>query len=347
MRAKSLPSLFTSLLLAMALTLSNGCSRSREIRLTGRTMGTTYHIKVLAEPSYRPDKLQERVAWRLEQINRSMSTFRPDSEISRFNKLTDTQKTLKVSEDFWRVLETARSVYALTRGAWDGTVYPLINLWGFTNGRPPAHLPSRSRIAVILPQVGFHHIRMLPGRRLQKDDPRVQLDLASIAKGYGVDCIAALIRAEGFSDFLVEIGGEVVASGRRRDGQPWQVGVSRPEPGDSPDDVYRVLALTNSSLATSGDYRNFFEIDGRLYSHVIDPRTGYPVNNGVVSVSVITPTCTLADGLATGIMVMGPQKGLDMINRFDNAECLIVVKNPDGRLVDFYSKNFKQFINAD
>ncbi len=144
---------------------------------------------------------------------------------------------------------------------------------------------------------------------------------------------------------MVEIGGEVLASGRRRDGRPWQVGISRPEAGDAPDDVYRVLSLTDRALATSGDYRNFFEIDGQHYSHIIDPRTGYPVNNHVVSVSVVAPTCTLADGLATGIMVMGPQKGVAMVNGLDDVECLIVVRKPDGSLTDFYSKNFRRFLN--
>jgi len=329
--------------LLLALALADGCSHRRVIRLTGSTMGTTYHIQVLADAYYRPEKLQERIAWRLEQINRSMSTYRTDSEISRFNALDTCSQTLKISEDFWKVLETARTVYTLTRGAWDGTVYPLIKLWGFGGSQPPSRVPSDRQIAAVLPRVGFDHIRMLTGRRLQKNDSQVRLDLGSIAKGYGVDRIAALIRAEGFSNFLVEIGGEVVASGRRGDGKPWQVGVSHPEAGDA--GVYGVLALTDRALATSGDYRSFFEIGGRRYSHVIDPHTGYPVNNHVVSVSVMAPTCTLADGLATGIMVMGPQAGLDMVNGLDNVECLIVIRKPDGRLADFTSKSFKQFLN--
>jgi thiamine biosynthesis lipoprotein len=331
-------------LLLLALALNCGCNRSREVRLSGETMGTTYHIRVVAGASYAVETLRERVAWRLEQINRSMSTFRADSEISRFNALAQGAKPLKVSEDFWQVLEAAHRVYRLTGGAWDGTVYPLIELWGFTKALPPTRVPPRDRIRAALSRVGFDHIRLLPGRRLAKQDPRVELDLASIAKGYGVDRIASLMRAEGLSDFLVEIGGEVLASGRRRDGRPWQVGISRPEAGDDPNDLYRVLSLTDRALATSGDYRNFFEIDGRHYSHVMDPRTGYPVDNHVVSVSVVAPTCTLADGLATGIMVMGPQKGIALVNGLDGVECLIVVRKPGG-LTDFYSKNFRQFLN--
>ncbi len=342
MNRSVLPKALAGLLLVLALNV--GCNRNRESRLAGETMGTTYHIRVVAGASYPIEKLRERVAWRLEQINRSMSTFRADSEISRFNALAAGAKPMKVSEDFWQVLETAQRVYKLTGGAWDGTVYPLIALWGFNGALASHKVPSRDRIEAALSRVGFDRIRLLPGRRITKQGPRVALDLASIAKGYGVDRIASLLRAEGFSDFLVEIGGEVLAAGRRRDGKPWQVGISRPEPGDVPEDVYRVLSLTDGALATSGDYRNFFEIAGRHYSHVIDPRSGYPVDNGVVSVSVVAPTCTLADGLATGLMVMGAQKGIALVDRLDGVECLIVVRKPDGRLVDFYSRNFRRFV---
>ncbi len=332
-------------LAAALVLLAAGCNRGREIRLSGETMGTTYHIRVVSGPSVDIDRLRQRIAWRLEEINRSMSTFRPDSEISRFNALDAGVRGMRVSEDFWNVLETSRRVYRLTGGAWDGTVFPLIELWGFTESMPPRRTPSPERVRAVLARVGFDHILLLPGRRIAKRDPRVELDLASIAKGYGVDRIASLLRAEGFRDFLVEIGGEVLAAGRRRDGKPWRVGISRPEAGDAPDDVYRVLSLTDRALATSGDYRNFFEIDGRHYSHIIDPRTGYPVDNHVVSVSVTAPGCTLADGLATGLMVMGPRRGVALVDGLDGVECLIVVRRRDGTLVDFASRNFRSFLD--
>ena len=333
-----------AVLLAVTLALTAGCNRGREIRLSGETMGTTYHIRVVSGPSVDIDRLRQRIAWRLEEINRSMSTFRPDSEISRFNALGADGRGMRVSEDFWQVLEAARRVYRLTGGAWDGTVFPLVELWGFTHEMPPHSIPSPERVRAALGRVGFEHIRLLPGRRIAKQNPRVELDLASIAKGYGVDRIASLLRAEGFRDFLVEIGGEVLAAGRRRDGKPWRVGISRPEAGDDPDDIYRVLSLTDRALATSGDYRNFFEIDGRHYSHVIDPRTGYPVDNHVVSVSVVAPDCTLADGLATGLMVMGPRRGVALVDGLDGVECLIVVRKRDGTLVNFVSRNFRSFL---
>jgi thiamine biosynthesis lipoprotein len=177
--------------------------------------------------------------------------------------------------------------------------------------------------------------------RLSKTRPSVSLDLASVAKGYGVDAIAALIRNRGFSDYLVEIGGEVYAAGVRIDGQPWRIGINKPDSGAPFDQVYRVVTLQDRAFATSGDYRNYFEIDGRRYAHIIDPRTGYPVSNGVISVSVTAETCALADGLATALVVMGPSAGLDLVNRLPGVECLIITRDDQNRLHDFTSQGFR------
>jgi thiamine biosynthesis lipoprotein len=163
-------------------------------------------------------------------------------------------------------------------------------------------------------------------------------DLNAIAKGFAVDEVSRLISAAGFENYLVEIGGEVYAAGVRPDGKNWRVGINRPQKDATINEVYKAVSIYNQAFATSGDYRNFFEIDGVRYSHVIDPRTGYPVSNGVVSVSIIADNCTLADGLATAIMVMGAEKGIALVNRLDNVECFIIVEKSDGRLVDFYSK---------
>ena len=173
-----------------------------------------------------------------------------------------------------------------------------------------------------------------------KNQAAITLDLNAIAKGYAVDRIAALVAGSGIENYLVEIGGEIFAAGLRPDGNHWRVGINRPKKGAALNAVYRVVSISNRAFATSGDYRNFFEIDGVRYSHVIDPRTGYPVSNGVVSATIIADNCALADGLATAIMVMGPEKGLELVNRLDNVECFIVVEKPTGRLVDFHSDGF-------
>ena len=192
-----------------------------------------------------------------------------------------------------------------------------------------------------MPDIGFENIIVLNPGFLEKKRAAVTVDLASIAKGYGVDEIAALLRSLGFINYLVEIGGEIFAAGYRKNDTRWRIGINRPR-ADAPfDEVYKVVDLHNQAFATSGDYRNFFEVDGIRYSHVIDPRSGYPVANGVVGVSIVADTCTMADGLATAVMVMGGQKGMELIDRLDGVESLIVVEQTDGSLVDYYSKGFE------
>jgi thiamine biosynthesis lipoprotein len=169
----------------------------------------------------------------------------------------------------------------------------------------------------------------------------LHIDLASIAKGYGVDEIVDVIRQNGYHNCLVEIGGEVYASGTARNGEPWRIGINTPHKDASLIDVYKVVSLQDRALATSGDYRNFFEFDGISYSHVIDPKTGYPVKNGVVSVSVQADSCAMADGLATAIMVMGHTEGLKRVNQLKDIECFIIVAGENKNISDYASENFK------
>jgi thiamine biosynthesis lipoprotein len=202
---------------------------------------------------------------------------------------------------------------------------------------PPADAQVASRLA----EVGFAKIEIRDSGALVKRQASVTLDLSSIAKGYGVDQVAALLRAEGFASFIVEIGGEVYAAGARRDGQPWRVAVNRPRVDAAPDEVYGVVALRDQALATSGDYRSYFVRDGVRYSHVIDPKTGRPVTNRVVSVSISAPDCTLADGLATAVMVMGAGPGLELVERLGGVEGFVVTEAPAGRLEDHGSSGFR------
>ena len=332
-------SLVGSSLVGLMVLLTVGCGMQKEVLLSGRTMGTFYHIKVISGYFDDLNGLETKIETRLEEINQSMSTYRPDSEISRFNRLSETE-TMAISADFYAVLEMARGIYAATKGAWDGTVKPLVNLWGFGNAQPLKTAPNPDEISALLARTGFAQLRMLAKGRIGKHTPGLTLDLASIAKGYGAEAIAALIRQAGYRNFLVEIGGEVVAAGRRKDGRPWVVGISRPVPEAAADSVYRAVSLTDGAMATSGDYRNFFEVDGVRYSHVIDPRTGYPVRNRVASASVVAPDCTFADGLATALMVMGAEEGLALVNRLPNVECLILVQTENGQFAEHASAGF-------
>jgi thiamine biosynthesis lipoprotein len=324
------------------LVLLAGCRGRREIRLAGKTMGTTYHITIVGGYFTAVAPLQKAIDERLAAINTSMSTYQPDSTISRFNRLRSVDRAFPIDADFQTVMKVSQTLYRITDGAWDGTLDPLIDLWGFgRTRRPEDRVPSAEEIKALLPLVGFGHIVMDTEGRLHKRLPSVSLDLASVAKGYGVDAVAALIRDRGFTDYIVEIGGEVYAAGTRMDGEAWRVGINKPDPDAPYDQVYRVVHLQDRAFATSGDYRNFFEIDGRRYAHIIDPRTGYPVSNGVVSVSVTADNCVLADGLATALMVMGASPGLDLVDRLEGVECLIITRDTEGRLHDHASRGFR------
>jgi thiamine biosynthesis lipoprotein len=321
-----------------------GCSLQKEVSFSGKTMGTTYHITVVTGYFSSTKDLKDRIDQRLEAINKSMSTFRKDSEISRFNAIQNTGEKFKISDDFFNVMTVAKTVYELTGGAWDGTVRPLENLWGFGNYENKQKIPAPSEITSLLPEIGFNHIEISSDHCLIKKKAPLSLDLASIAKGYGVDQVAELIGTSGIKNFLVEIGGEVFAAGFRKDGKQWRIGINRPQAGSPFDQVYKVVNLHDKGFATSGDYRNYFEAGGQRFSHILDPRNGYPVRNGVVSVSIVADTCTFADGLATAVMVMGHEKGLERVNSIDHTECLIVVRTQDGRLIDHYSKGFKTYM---
>lgn len=316
------------------------CQPKRELQLSGKTMGTTYHIKVVTGWLTSGADLQRQIDDRLAAINKSMSTYDPTSEISRFNAITTANEPFSPSADLLEVLRVAAELHRLTDGAWDGTLDPLVNLWGFGRKGTVSTVPDEREIRQALAQVGFDRIVMEPSGTLSKMDPGVTLDLASIAKGFGVDAIARLLGDNGFAHFLVEIGGEVYARGRRKDGNAWRVGINRPDKQAAFNDVYRAVPLMDRAMATSGDYRIFFQIDNQTYGHILDPRTGRPVTNGVVSATVVAANCTVADGLATALMVMGPEEGVALVNRLASVECFIVVRQPDGSLVDHPSNGF-------
>jgi thiamine biosynthesis lipoprotein len=317
------------------------CDAKREHLIQGRTMGTTYKVKVVTGAFQGISGLKEKIENRLDEINQSMSTYIKESEISRFNAFHQAGVKFKISDDFYQVMQVAEKVYQLSDGAWDGTVNSLVDLWGFGRKGRKEVIPAKSEIMRLRAFVGFHNIEIVARGFLIKKRAQITLDLSSIAKGYGVDAIAELIRKEGFENYLVEIGGEVYADGVRKDGKHWRIGINTPRKGAAVNEVYQVVDLPNRAFATSGDYRNFFEINGIRYSHVINPITGYPVSNRVVSVSILAGDCTFADGLATAVLVMGHQKGLELINRLTGVEGLIVVEMPDGTLVDYSSEGFQ------
>ena len=317
-----------------------GCGFKKEVALSGKTMGTTYNIKVVTRFFENTKGLKDKVEMRLEQINKSMSTYSKDSEISLFNAFDRIGEKFYISDDFFNVMKVDKDIYKLTGGAWDGTIKPIVNLCGFGNSKYEKRIPEKSEIKALLPEIGFNYIEISSNRYLVKRKAAISLDLASIAKGYAVDQIAALIRTNGIKNFLVEIGGEVFAAGLRNDGKKWRVGINSPKKDAPFDKIYKVISLYDKGFATSGDYRIFFEFKGKRFSHIIDPRNGHPIDNGVVSVSIVADTCTFADGLATAVMILGVEKGIKLVNSLDHTECLIVVQKDDGTLIDHFSKGF-------
>jgi thiamine biosynthesis lipoprotein len=332
--------LVTSIFLIGLGLLLVGADLKKHLSITGETMGTTYHVSVVTGYLADAGNLKEKIDQRLQQINRSMSTYLPDSEISRFNAMGAADEKFCPTEDFLSVVKAAGRIYRLTEGAWDGTVGPLVRLWGFNRPRLTPAIPSDEDITRALTAVGFSKIVVSDDGCLVKRHPDIRLDLAAIAKGYGVDAVSKLIQEKGFENYLVEIGGEVIARGLRKDGKPWLVGIADPRKGVPLNTVYKVIPLRDRALATSGDYRNYFQLDGKTYSHVLDPRSGRPVQNRVAAVSIIAPNCTFADGLATAVMVLGHKSGLDLVTQLKDVECLIVVHGEDGHLKNHLSPGF-------
>lgn len=321
--------------LAVALFALSSCRRETEapaaprpevVTLQGETMGTTYHVKVVArspEESARAVALQARVDELLERVNDQMSTYRPDSELSRFNRHPGTEP-FPVSPETARVTRRALEIGEKTGGAFDVTLGPLIELWGFDKGGRRESPPPDAELAAAKARVGLEHVSARGGA-LVKDRADVEVNLSGIAKGFGVDQVLELVIAAGFADVMVEIGGEVRARGQNASGEPWRIGINVPRSDADPTAVLVAVPLKDAALATSGDYRNFFESGGRRYSHILDPTTGAPVQRELVSASVLAPDCATADALATAAIVLGEERTREVLRaHFPRVEALFV-----------------------
>jgi FAD:protein FMN transferase len=295
------------LLLVAAL---SACSERRAVvRLEGLSMGTSWHASVVPGIDTPADAaLQQGIESVLEDVNRSMSTYRQDSEISRFNN-TATDTWFPLSDEFYTVLSTALAVGWQSEGAYDVTVAPLVDLWGFGPAGSVAAPPTAETIAGQLEHIGQDLLRLEGGeapRVLKRTE--LALDFSSIAKGYAVDRVAQWLDQQGLDGYLVEVGGEMRLAGMSGRGDLWRIAIEQPDSSDRA--VAAAIRLTDMAVATSGDYRNFFELDGRRYSHSIDPRTGYPVAHDLVSVTVIHPSAMIADAWATALIVLGAEDGM-------------------------------------
>lgn len=302
-----IPQLIVVLMLTVSFSATAADDAAAPVKVSGKTMGTYFVITISELPDgISEDQIATAMNLRLDTINQQMSTWIPDSEISRFNMLS-TSDWFPVSEEFIEVTQEAKRIYDLTGGAFDPTVSPVVDLWGFGDKRPKK-MPDDEQINAALSSIGMKYIELrTKPPAVRKSKPDVQLNFSAIAKGYAVDDLASTLKNMQLTSFLVDIGGETRAGGAKPDGSPWKLGIESPQGG-----LQQIVSLTNESIATSGDYRNFFEIDGQKYSHAINPISGRPTVDPPASVSVRHASCMTADAFATGMMVMDQDKAIQL-----------------------------------
>ena len=267
------------------------------IKNEGTVFGTLYHAKYL----YNKD-LKAEIETELQKVDASLSMFNPQSTISKINR----NETDEVDEMLNEVLQLSFTIYEATDGAFDPTVAPLVNAWGF--GFKSGQMPDSTQIDSLLALVGLSHIH-LEGNKLVKDNPLSILDFSAIAKGYGVDRAAQVLRDKGVENFMIEIGGEIVTEGVNEKGEPWRIGINKPDDDSTSTntEIQEVIELSGKAIATSGNYRNYYIKDGRKIAHTINPKTGYPAQQDILSSTVIASTCAEADAFATAFMVLGTE----------------------------------------
>lgn len=312
------------ILFCVALSLAACEAESVTLRLSGAAMGTTYNIVAIDDSAnVDPETARAAIAETLARVDALMSNWNPDSEISRFNARADSAPT-PISAELARVMRAANATHEGSLGLFDVTLGPLIELWGFGARRPDDPVPSDAQIADALAHVGQGRVLKLTSDpdALAKTDPNANVHLAAIAKGYGIDQVAATLREMGLKNYMVEIGGDLVTAGVNPDGRPWRVGLERPDSAGRA--VEEIIAVSDLGVATSGDYRNFFEVDGARYSHVIDPTTGRPITHGTASVSVVAEDAMIADAWATALLALGAERGLGVAEKHGLAVFFIV-----------------------
>ena len=318
------------LLLSLALAACNNQRSSLPTHeLSGQTMGTTFSVKVVAPESDRDlALLQQSVSDVLDRVNQRMSTWKPDSELTIFNGNESTD-WIDTSLEFCNVVESALGLSDFTGGAFDITVGPLVNLWGFGPGDETSFTPpGEELIASTRQRVGYRQLQTncdVPA--IRKARPDVYVDLSAFAKGYAVDQVACLLDEHGLANYLVEIGGELRMRGKNASNNDWAVAVEKP--ADFERSIQTIVHITNRAMATSGDYRNFYQFEGQRFSHTIDTRTGRPVRHAAAAVTVISETAAEADALATALLVLGPEDGLEFAESKQIAAYFLLRKDDD------------------
>ncbi len=320
----------------------NADATREQIVFSGGTMGTSYNIKIVEPTSTNLDqeKLHSDIKDLLQDINQQMSTYIEDSDLSLFNQ-APADEWVEVSKNLVDLFRVSIDLSEKSSGAFDITVGPLVNLWGFGPEHNDSELPSEAEIQRRKALTGYKKLKLRDDPpSIKKSIDGLYCDLSAIAKGWGVDQVAELIESKNLHNYLVEIGGEIRAKGSNLKGNPWRIGVSSPDPRTP---LQKIIDVRDVGIATSGDYRNYFEKDGVRYSHTIDPRVGRPISHNLASITVIHESCMMADAYATAIDVLGVEEGLALAEK-ENLPAFFIVKTSNG-FKEEMTESFKQYIS--
>ena len=299
-----------------------------------KVFGTFYHV------TYQCDSdLTYSINAELAKVDASLSPFNKNSIITAVNQ----NKEVEINDMFQDVFYLAMQISKETDGAFDITVAPLVNAWGF--GFKNGIEPTSEQVDSLKQIIGYQKV-LLSGGKVTKTDDRVMLDCSAIAKGYGTDVVARLLRSKGITNFMVEIGGEIVTSGVNAENQPWRVGITKPveDPMGTTGEVQSIVKITDKAMATSGNYRNFYYKDGKRYAHTIDPKTGYPVQHNILSATVFAKSCAVADAYATSFMVMGMEKAQQLLEQHPELMAYLIYCDEDGKNAVWYSPSLENKI---
>jgi FAD:protein FMN transferase len=330
------------LIFVLTLVACNDLQSPDVYQLSGNTMGTSYNIIIVGEELVEAALIDAT----LEDIENIMSTYRLDSELMQLNE-APVNTWVTVSPSLYKVLLISEEISVLSNGAFDITVSPLVNLWGFgpawlENNTAPNTVPDNDDIQALMHSIGYQHLVIASDREAVLKKEMISIDLSAVAKGYAVDVLTKLLDANNISNYLVEIGGEISSKGRNAEGEFWRVAIETPERSAQVGNPLQIIELSNLSVASSGDYRNFFQVDDVYYSHTIDPRSGSPISHNLASVTVIAETTAYADALATAFNVMGIEKAMTLANN-NNIPAYFIVKTADDFSASF-SADFAHYI---
>lgn len=300
----------------------------------GFVFGTIYHITYQSEKDY-----QKEIEAELKKVDQSLSPFNKTSVISRINRNED----VNVDDMFKEVFTLAENISKETNGAFDITVAPMVNAWGF--GFKNGTFPNKETIDSLKAIVGFRKVTLV-NNHIKKQNPNTMLDCSAIAKGYGTDVVARFLKKKGIENFMVEIGGEVVTQGNSEKRVPWRIGVNKPTDDslNTSTELQTVLNVTNKAMATSGNYRNFYYKNGKKYAHTIDPKTGYPVQHNILSATVIADNCATADAYATSFMVLGMKGAQDILSKHPHILAYLIYSDEKGKNQVWYSPSMKKIL---